>query len=132
MGRDLILETTFLIDFERERRSGNGDTVDFLRNRSNDRLLITHVIAGELAGGASLSASERWKAFIRPFRILEWTPAVDWHYGKIYRYLKAQGLMIGSNDLWIAATALVHGCPVVTANDEHFRRVPDLEVLLYR
>jgi len=63
---------------------------------------------------------------------LEWSPLVDWRYGQLYRYLKGQGRMIGVNDLWIAATALVHSCPVVTANDEHFRRVPDLEVLIYR
>jgi tRNA(fMet)-specific endonuclease VapC len=130
--RSLILETTFLIDFERERLLGEGDTVSFLRSWSNHRLLITHTIAGELACGSSLSAQRRWEAFVKPFLILPWTPAVDWRYGQLYRYLKSQGLMIGANDLWIAATALVHGCPVVTANTAHFRRVPDLEVIAYR
>jgi predicted nucleic acid-binding protein len=39
--------------------------------------------------------------------------------------------LIGSNDLWIAATALAYGMPVVTHNVEHYRRVPGLEVMAY-
>jgi len=132
MEHSLILETTFLIDFERERRRREGPTLDFLSGNADRRLLITHTIAGELACGVSLSSTDRWKAFIRPFRILQQNAEVDWRYGQLYRYLKEQGRLIGSNDLWIAATALVHGCPVVTANADHFRRVPDLEVLTYR
>jgi len=46
--------------------------------------------------------------------------------------LKENGLLIGSNDLWIAATALAYRMPVVTGNVEHYRRVPDLQVESYR
>jgi alpha-L-fucosidase 2 len=52
-------------------------------------------------------------------------------YGRAYRYLEANGLLIGGNDLWIAATALAHELPVVTRNAAHFGRVPGLEVLSY-
>jgi tRNA(fMet)-specific endonuclease VapC len=52
-----------------------------------------------------------------------------WQYGETYRYLKANGTLIGTNDLWIAATALVHGMPLVTNNLKDFRRIPDLVVL---
>jgi predicted nucleic acid-binding protein len=41
------------------------------------------------------------------------------------------GLILGTNDLWIAASALVHGMPVVTENRNEFRRVPGLEVIEY-
>jgi len=132
MDRSLILETTFLIDFERERRSGGGTALEFLKGRADHRLCITHTIAGELAGGTSLANGERWEAFIAPFRMLKWDKRVDWQYGRIFRYLKSQGRLIGANDLWIAATAIRYGCPVVSANTEHFRRVPDLEFLEYR
>ena len=74
MDRSLILETTFLIDFERERaRLQAGSTRDFLRRHVRCRLFITHVIAGELAAGVSMGRREEWEEFIRPFRILPLT-----------------------------------------------------------
>ena len=56
---------------------------------------------------------------------------VCWEYAEAYRHLQAQGLLIGTNDLWIGATALAHGLPLVTANAGHFRRIPGLEVVTY-
>jgi tRNA(fMet)-specific endonuclease VapC len=35
-------------------------------------------------------------------------------------------LTIGSNDLWVAATALVHGATLATANPGEFSRIPGL------
>lgn len=132
MERSLIIETSFLIDFERERRRGSGVAFAFLQNYRDHKLYITHTIAGELASGASLSERSNWEAFIKPFQVLSWTPAVNWAYGQTFRYLQSNGLLIGSNDIWIAATAIAYGYPVVTANVEHFKRVPHLEVLSYR
>jgi tRNA(fMet)-specific endonuclease VapC len=45
--------------------------------------------------------------------------------------VSAKGHLIGTNDLWIAATAIVHGMPLVTNNREEFERVPGLVVLTY-
>lgn len=132
MEQSLILETTFLIDLERERRRGAGAAFAFLQAHQEARLYITHTITGELASGASLSERGKWRDFIAPFQVLPWTEAVDWAYGQTFRYLQANGLTIGTNDTWIAATALAHECPVVTANAAHFQRVPNLEVLSYR
>ena len=132
MERALILETTFLIDFERERREeGAAPTVAFLRAHGDDQLFITHTVAGELAAGMSLSDRTRWQEFIAPFRILAVTPDVDWEYGKAYRHLQRNGQLIGANDLWIAATGLAYDVPVVTSNATHYRRVPGLDVLGY-
>ena len=52
--------------------------------------------------------------------------------GRLYRYLRENGLLIDANDLWIAATALAFGMPVVTRNEKHFARVPELNVMGYR
>lgn len=128
----LILETTFLVDLEREALRGEeGSAFSFLSERADARLCITLVTAGELACGPRLGARKRWDALVGRFEILE--PGVDgaWRYGQMWRYLRDNGLLIGTNDLWIAATALVHGLPLVTRNDAEFRRVPELEVLAY-
>ncbi|MFP4157257.1 MAG: type II toxin-antitoxin system VapC family toxin [Opitutales bacterium] len=78
-------------------------------------------------------ASERskWYRFIQPFRILESSADVAWEFGRAFRYLQAQGTLIGANDLWIGATSLAHGLPVVTRNAREFERIPGLVVLSY-
>jgi len=67
----------------------------------------------------------------RPFHVLPCALDVCWHSGHADRHLRANGIIIGVNDLWIAATGLAYGMPVVTCNDRHYRRVSGLEVLSY-
>jgi predicted nucleic acid-binding protein len=63
--------------------------------------------------------------------VLPPTADVTWEYGRAFRYLRDNGRLIGNNDLWIAATAIAYGMPVVTRNVEHFRRVPGVDVETY-
>jgi tRNA(fMet)-specific endonuclease VapC len=131
--RSLILETTFLIDLEREiARRQEGPAQAFLAARATQSFFITPTISGELAAGASLDDRSRWEDFVAPFQVLPCTRDVCWEYGRAYRYLQENGLLIGSNDLWIAATALAHQAAVVTRNVKHYRRVPGLSVAEYR
>lgn len=53
-------------------------------------------------------------------------------YGQVVRGLRAQGRLIGTNDLWIAATSMRYDLPLVTADREHFSRIPGLRVRAYR
>jgi len=93
---------------------------------------VTFTVAGELAAGHSLSGRARWEEFLAPFHVLPFSADVSWEYGRAFRYLKENGLLIGANDLWIAATGLAYRMPIVTRNVEHYRRVPDLQVAAYR
>ena len=132
MGRSLILETTCLVDLEREHRRGvPGPAFAFLELNGDTRFYLPFVVAGELAAGISMRDRARWEAFLSPFYVLPSTPDVSWHYGRAYRHLMDNGQLIGANDLWIAATGLAYHMPVVTRNVEHFRRVPGLEVEAY-
>ena len=131
MGRSLILETTFLIDLEREHHSAAGSAVAFLEANEDARLYLPFIVAGELAAGTSLSKRDRWESFLAPFYVLPSTADVSWEYGRAYRYLKDNGRLIGGNDLWIAATGLAYRMLVVTRNADHYRRVPGLEVETY-
>ena len=129
MGRSMILETTFLVDFERENNRGEpGRAVAFLEAHEDARLFVTFTVAGELAAGTTLGERVRWEEFLAPFHVLASTAEVSWHYGQAYRYLQDNGLLIGANDLWIAATGLAYRMPVVTRNGQHYRRVPGLQV----
>jgi tRNA(fMet)-specific endonuclease VapC len=128
----VILETTFLVDLEREVARGQpGGAHAFLAGHASERLLITLTTAGELAAGVPPSGRPRWVQATAGFEILPMTADVCWEYGQAYRYLKSNGLLIGANDLWIAATALAYRQAVVTRNVAEFRRVPGIEVLGY-
>ena len=132
MGGLVILETTFLVDLERELNRGREDAAHaFLHGHRDDRLYITPTIAGELAAGASLAERKAWERFVRPFSVLEINEDVAWEYGQTYRYLSDNGMLIGSNDLWIAASGLAYSMTVVTRNRRHYRRVPRLSVAGY-
>ena len=132
MGRSLIVETSFLIDLEREHNRGTpGRAVAFLEQNGDARLYLPFIVAGELAAGLSLSDRSRWETFLAPFYVLASNADVSWEYGRAFRYLQENGRLIGGNDLWIAATGLAYRMPVLTRNVEHYRRVPGLDVESY-
>jgi predicted nucleic acid-binding protein len=132
MGEALILDTAFLIDLEREQNLGRpGRAISFLEARENARLYISFTIAGEIASGVSMSERKEWETFLGSFYLLPSTPEVSWEYGQIFQHLRKNSQLIGANDMWIAATALVHRMPVVTADITHFQRVPGLDVRRY-
>ncbi len=129
----MILDSTFLVDFERESaRRKAGPATGFLETHTDEELCISFTIAGELAAGESMGRDRaKWESFIRPFRFFGYNDEVAWHFGEIFRELRRKGSLIGANDMWIAATALANNQPVVTRNADEFRRVPGLEVLSY-
>lgn len=132
MGDALILETTFLVDLERESRAGApGRAHSFLEAHPDRELCITLTTAGELACGPRVEDQDAWRRAVSRFRVLAPDIEAAWSYGQTLRYLTDNGLLVGANDLWIAAVALAHGLPVVTRDEAHFRRVPGLRVLGY-
>jgi len=129
---ELILDTSFVVAIEREaKRRAPAAAHAFLTGRTNDSFFITFTVAGELACGRSASALAEWNRLCRPYAIIPWSREVSWQYGEIYRSLQSTGTPIGTNDLWIAATAIVHGMPIVTNNNADFGRVPALTVLTF-
>ncbi len=126
----LILDTSFVVTAEREARRGSPGVADaFLAAHAGETFVITFTVAGELTCGRSASDLRYWQRLCRPYRVLPWTMDAAWQYGEIYRQLQASGTPIGANDMWIAATALIHGMGVVTSNITEFQRVAGLTVV---
>ncbi len=128
----LILDTNFIITAEREAtRRQPGKAAAFLREHPGENFFISFTVAGELACGRSAAGDEAWQRLLRPYALLGWDLEISRCYGALYRALADQGLLIGANDLWIAATAIRHGLGVVTNNTTEFGRIPDLDVRGY-
>lgn len=59
---------------------------------------------------------------------LDLPAAAATNYAIIRAYLEQKGLMIGSNDLWIASHALAQNMTLITNNVREFKRVPKLKL----
>lgn len=133
MARALSVDTSFLIDLERERRTGGGGPAHrFLQADPGAELGLSVVALGELVEGYEDGDHPVLRAIRQSHRVLDVDEATSLTYGRITRTLRARGTLIGATDLWIAAASVRHGLPLVTADVEHFRRVEGLEVVSYR
>jgi predicted nucleic acid-binding protein len=128
----MILDTTVLVDLQREVRRGEpGDASALLERFPQEQASIAFVTWMEFAEGYADDRREACERLLSPFPVL-W-PEVDtsWEASRILRHLQAEGRAIGDHDAWIAALALQHGRPLATRNDRHFSRVPGLTLRLY-
>ncbi|MEM7386668.1 MAG: type II toxin-antitoxin system VapC family toxin [Verrucomicrobiota bacterium] len=123
------LDTNVMIALMRNRKP----VVDRLRTLSPVQVKVPEVVRAELAFGCLKSAhpnqeTSKVDQVLAPFERLPFSGDAVEHYAAIRLDLEKRGLMIGPNDLLIAATARA-GCMVmVTTNDREFSRVPGLVV----
>jgi tRNA(fMet)-specific endonuclease VapC len=131
---ELSFDTSFLIDFQRERRHSNreGPAHRFLEDHADATLAVTTIALGEFMEGFEDPSHPVLDLVVAGHEILSVDLEAARIYGQIARFLRASGTLIGTNDLWIAAVTRRHGLPLVTSNEAHFRRVPDLAVRGYR
>lgn len=127
----LAVDTTFLIDLQKERAPERGRVRAFLERHQDDSFLLPLTALGEFAAGFDDLNHEAYLTIRRSFRLLDCDELVALRYRDIFRQLKARGTMVGANDLWIAASAIRHELPLVTRNAHEFARIPQLHVLTY-
>ena len=98
-----------------------------------NQLCISTVTYAELIYGVEHSSSRKINRpiiddFVRHLDIITWDEEAAEHYGKIRAFLRAEGNIIGSMDMMIAAHARSQNMILITNNDKHFKRVPKLRV----
>lgn len=98
-----------------------------------ERVWLADIVRAELLYGVLHSREPgrrmpQLQTLFRSFRAAPFDSVAADHHGRVRQHLAAAGTPIGPNDLCIAATALAHGCTLVTHNTWEFRRVPGLRV----
>jgi len=98
-----------------------------------NQLCISVVTYAELIYGVEHSSSRKINRpiiddFVRHLDIITWDEDAAEHYGKIRAFLRAEGNIIGSMDMMIAAHARSQNMILITNNDKHFKRVPKLRL----
>lgn len=128
----LIFDTTFLIDFQRERNAGGrGPAHDFLLENRECPALLPVTAYGEFCEGFDHPSDPAFLSLVDSFEILPIVPKVAECYAREVRRLRRLGKLIGTNDLWIASIALERDLPLVTRNLAHFARIRGLELRGY-
>jgi len=124
-----LLDTNIISDL---MRSPGGEVGLRIAQVGEDSICTSIIVAAELRFGAAKSASkllvERVELVLSAIDTLPLEPPADRHYAVIRQALSQQGMLIGPNDLLIAAHALALELTVVTANEREFGRVPGLKV----
>ena len=133
MAGRLSVDTTFLIDLQRERSSGDeGPAHSLLAEDPEVELFLPSVALGEFAEGFEDADHPVLRAVRDLHVLLPIDEETALAYGRLTRRLRGRGELLGGNDLWIAASTLRHELPLVTADAVGFRRVPELEIVSYR
>lgn len=127
----LVFDTCFLIDFQKERRTGPGPAHRFLMAHRDAYAYLPIIAYGEYAEGFGSLSDAAFLSVVESYQLIEVSRPIADRYGQLARELREKGQLIGANDLWISATALHYERPLVTRNTAHFSRVPELQLLGY-
>ena len=121
----MLLDTTFFIDLADELQSGPaGPCRAFLEKHRHREKFASVVTLGEYAVGATVAETRR---FFRGYGRLALGRDLAIYAGRLQAGLP---FALSENDLWIAATGVYYGLPLVT-RDQAFLRVPGLKVTGY-
>jgi tRNA(fMet)-specific endonuclease VapC len=121
------------------------DICSFIIKRANEKLLkrlrrtpvedicISVITKAELLYGVDISPRAKADdaavgAFLTHVAVLDFPDEAAQQYAAIRGHLKRKGMVIGANDLLIAAHARAAGLTLVTNNTGEFARVPQLKI----
>lgn len=126
----MILDTCFLIQLQKEFRSGKpGPATKFLGKHQEEHMCISVITETEfLEGFANIETGEK---LLRCYDRIEVDSRIAKQAASIRRKLRLEGQLIGDFDILIAATSIIEEQQLVTTNLEHFERIPELNILSY-
>ena len=127
-----LLDTNTCIGWLRQNQP---QIVARIQAQAQTDIVLCSVVVGELLFGVERSdpvhranTGQRVDQLRQLFISLPFDDAAAEQYGRIRADLTGRGLLIGGNDMLIAAIALTKGCTLVTHNTAEFSRVAGLVI----
>lgn len=128
-----LLDTDILSNLM--KRTPSSTLVAKVASVPAEQQFTSSIMLGELVYGAhrmrerTASLMEKIEATLLPnLPVLAFDAAAAQRYGKVRAELERLGTPIGDADMRIAAIALSNDLKVVTGNERHFQRVPELGI----
>lgn len=129
----LLLDTTFLIDAERQ-----GVPLDDVI-KDDDDVAIAAITAAELLAGVKLASRRRHDSrkeyvdeVIKTLPIIAYDLGIAVEHSELLAAVRKAGLPRGAHDLLIAATARATGRKIVSADLGAFVDLPGVETISHR
>jgi len=130
----LIIDTSVFVRIERA-----GGYPDFTPWRSLEPFFIAAITVSEMSVGLLRAESERrrqqrqafFNALLDRVDVLSFDQTTAIAHAQMTVDLWRRGKPIGSHDALIAASAITHGCSLLTSNVSEFRHVTGLSVIEY-
>ena len=102
--------------------------------RRRKTVAISFITVGEIYFGAEKKgwSSKTLSTFLERLKAVVVVPSdhdVCREYGQLRARLEKAGIVVGDNDLWIAACALRHSTPLISHNRRHFEKIPGLQLI---
>lgn len=126
----VLLDTNILIDFFHD----NPRAVVLMKSLEGKQIRVSALTVMEIIHGAhKTKMPERYinefKNFLADFSVDVWPidEMVGARCGELLSIMEARGKHLGVVDALLAATALIHTCPIASG-DRAFRKIPGLDV----
>lgn len=132
MAARYLLDAHILSDIVKHPQGVVAERIGRLAERERNLLCTSIVVAAELRYGAARKGSStltgRINQLLDTIEVLPLEMEADRHYGRIRNELEKKGMVIGANDMLIAAHTLAADAVLVTDNVREFERVRGLFV----
>jgi len=125
-----MVDSSVLIDYFRKTDKSNSRLVSHFR--IYDTLYISSITEFEVINGALPGQVQFWDQMLSRFTVLEFDSKAAREAAKIVKQLKSKRKTIDKPDLFIAATATVHGLTLDTSNQKHFIDIDNLSLLAHK
>lgn len=125
----MVADTGIFIDFLRKTDKTNSILFQL---PPDTELLISVVTLYELQMGATDDIKKKDIILLTsPLITLPFTKQIAEKAAEIYHDLRKKNQLIEFRDIFIGATALVEGLPLLTKNKKHFKRISGLALVNY-
>ncbi|MGZ8190273.1 MAG: type II toxin-antitoxin system VapC family toxin [Methylococcaceae bacterium] len=126
----ICLDTNVLIAHKRAKKADKDKTFLYRLACQPYQFAVSSITVYELLRGDNQDEDTYWKAMFSNMRVLDFDAKCAEKAAKTYQNLKQRGLLIETEDLLIAATALGNQMKLATGNVKHFDRVVGLALVV--